>query len=464
MVEHTHYYQEKFSKDKNEKISTCELKLSSDEDKIYYSSKFYDNFLRIQVKNSISFQYKLTIDKKNGDIEISYQIENNNGEKPWVKSGNWTKKNDFNRLDGLCDRGFYYGEKRKGFWGNKYKKETNKIIQLIREELKPNINSDYLLKKDYQKYEISPFYDMIVDYHLYMRGIKHHDNVYTHIMTDYPKKKWLKENDNKFLPAVLDNYVIKSKYLIGELSFEKNKNIDIKCLNYLCKLFGENYMDYIKRFNCQSVCRVYFKPRRYHQCKNDFEKNSIVNLIINWYENEERLDNPIVSIYELFNLRTFLEDRGYNLKLKFKTTDDYDVLMQEWSSIKKYLTVGYKLRYNIPQEIIDDIEKPIIIENRTYNPKVLLSEDDYNIEGIKMKNCMGKQFSHGVIFIYVSLTHNKRRINLQYRRGTMMQAYGKANTPITKELFDEPIDILTKRLLKYENLSWKREKYLYLNK
>ena len=245
MVEHTHYYQEKFSKDKNEKISTCELKLSSDEDKIYYSSKFYDNFLRIQVKNSISFQYKLTIDKKNGDIEISYQIENNNGEKPWVKSGNWTKKNDFNRLDGLCDRGFYYGEKRKGFWGNKYKKETNKIIQLIREELKPNINSDYLLKKDYQKYEISPFYDMIVDYHLYMRGIKHHDNVYTHIMTDYPKKKWLKENDNKFLPAVLDNYGIKSKYLIGELSFEKNKNIDIKCLNYLCKLFGENYMDYI---------------------------------------------------------------------------------------------------------------------------------------------------------------------------------------------------------------------------
>ena len=87
MVEHTHYFQKKTRKDKE---STCELKLSSDDNKIHYWSRFFSEFLRVHLKNSMIFTYLMTIDKKTGDIEIYYQIESN-GDNKSIKTGAWTK-------------------------------------------------------------------------------------------------------------------------------------------------------------------------------------------------------------------------------------------------------------------------------------------------------------------------------------------------------------------------------------
>jgi hypothetical protein len=76
-----------------------------------------------------------------------------------------------------------------------------------------------------------------------MKGIKAHDNIYYDIQNEYPKKKWLEKNDYKYLPAILESYGIKSKYLIAILN-KSNVNVSISALNYISKLFGENHLEY----------------------------------------------------------------------------------------------------------------------------------------------------------------------------------------------------------------------------
>ena len=107
---------------------------------------------------------------------------------------------------------------------------------------------------------------------------------------------------------------------------------------------------------------------------------------------------------------------------------------------------------------------PIVIDGVTYQPKVLLSEDDFRIEGIKMKNCMAKQFVNGAIHIYMALQTGRKRINLQFKKGNLIQSYAKANTPVPHSLFNGPIEELNTKMRNYPNLEWKREKYDIITK
>ena len=166
-------------------------------------------------------------------------------------------------------------------------------------------------------------------------------------------------------------------------------------------------------------------------------------------------------IAELFRLREFLEKQGYKLKLNIKTFDDIQFQIEEWTLIKQQLSRGYKLKYDIPKDIVNEIETPILIGDEVFVPKILLSEDEFVLEGTKMKNCMGKQFPNGIVYVFISLylKSNNKRINLQYKGGTLIQSFGKANSPVKKEFFERAIKILTKRLKGHSSLIWKQEKY-----
>jgi hypothetical protein len=115
----------------------------------------------------------------------------------------------------------------------------------------------------------------------------------------------------------------------------------------------------------------------------------------------------------------------------------------------------------MPDEFIKYIEQDIEIDGEIYKPKLILTEEDFRIEGFTMKNCMSKQFSHGAIYIYVSLQHKRKRINLQYRKGKLNQSYGKANTPVAT-IFETAMEILTKRFESHPSIEWKKEKYEFL--
>ena len=60
--------------------------------------------------------------------------------------------------------------------------------------------------------------------------------------------------------------------------------------------------------------------------------------------------------------------------------------------------------------------------------------------------------------VYVSLKCGRTKINLQFKKGSLVQSYGKANTPV-KEKFMEAIKILTSRMEKFDELYGIKEKY-----
>lgn len=457
--------QEKILKNKG-LASNCHLSLSSDQSFLEYNSEFYTEFMRLGKKNSVTFFHSLLINKKSGDISVTYTINTEKSKNYRLyKSGHWIKKNNFQYLKELIDRGFYQGEKKEKFWGIKYYNATTDIYLLIEKELKSTMNNSFIVEKNHRaKSSVSPLYDLVVDFHLNKKKIKQHDEIYTDILHEYPKQKWLKKNDNKFIPAVLDSYGIKSGYLIKNLSTRVvNRPVIIKSLNFICKLFGENYVDYLNKIDWIDLCSEKVNIKKYYTCKNDAEKISLIQTLKNWDDTNITLDGKLKSIYEAFSIREKIEEIGIDLKFKSKNTNEFANLVEKWKSHFRYIKVGYKLKYAIPSTVINEIEQPIEYNNKIYHPRVVNTEDQFRIEGHLMKNCMATQFNMGLYYLYISLSCGKKRVNTQYRKGVLAQARGRANTDLPEE-FKIPVQILSERLLKYRDLTWHKEKYDFINK
>lgn len=451
------HQQEKYERNKPLR-NTCTLKLASDDDFLFYSAEFYIQYLRLGRLNHLSYEHGITINKKTGDFNVIYRALNKK-ENSHVLHRNTirAKKNNFDMLIELTQRGFYSGEKRYNFWGVKYRRACNDIFSLIIKDLR--IEHDKIGQID--KYSVNPLYDLLVDYHLNKKNIKAHDCVYWDICELYPKKKWLKLNENKFIPAVLDQLGIKSRYLIGALSTrrEKTQKINIKSVKFLCTLFGENYVDYIKQFDWEQMCCEYVKSKKTFVCENESEKKALVRCFKNYSELETIAHDGILTvIQDLFLLRESLREYNLNLKIKASNTHQLIGLKETWELHKKHFKLGYKLRYVLPQEMVEDLEQPIQIGENIFKPTLILSEDQFKLEGIIMKNCMAKQFSVASIYIHAAMSLGKKRINIQYRRGCLNQNRGKANTDMPKE-FNEAVSIFTQKMTKYEDILPHKEKY-----
>jgi hypothetical protein len=456
----SHHQQKKdrYKKTSNQQ-SQCLLRLYIDGDELCYEGIFDFDYDRYGSRKHITFEHNLIINLNTGDIKTAYKIINDGLTEERMFRNNYVeKKNNFKQLFDLVENGIARGEKRRGFWGVKYERAVDTICDILLGYLHPKFKSKFYKNKNYKnKHVYNSIYDSIVDFHLDMKNIKAHNGIYHDIQNDYPKKKWLEKNDYKFLPSVLDSYGIKSKYLIGELS-KSNFNIQISSLNYLCKLFGDNHIEYLKRFVWETHCYDIPPNKRVHKLKNESEKDFLVQVINHWEKDTLKTDTLIYSLNRLFSIRELLEEKGFELKYKAKNDSEFDNTMEVWSGLKSYFTRGYKIKYNFSEEFVSDIEQPIHVKDLIFIPTVLVTEDDFRLEGFNMKNCMAKQFPHGAIYIYVALQHKRKRINLQYRKGNIVQSYGKANTPVDN-IFEEASNILSNRFKKYTNLEWKKEKY-----
>ena len=458
------YSQQK--KDKNRKrdesISECLIRLHKHNDELTYEGIFDFDYDRYGTPRHVTFEHNLIVNLITGDVSVKYKIKNNlNIDEKMFRSTDQDKKNDFKLLFDLVENGIARGEKRRGYWGVKYERSVDKICDIFVQQIQPKFKSQFLKDKDYK---LKPFYntiyDMLVDYHLDIKGIKGHNAVYYDIQNDYPKKKWLEKNDYKFLPSVLDHYGIKSKYLIKELSHNV-RQIQITTLNYFCKLFGGNHIEHLKKFTWESHCYDTPPNKKLHYLKNESEKEFMIKVINDWEVDTVKTDSLIYTLNKLFSIRDLLEQKGLNLKFKAKNDIEFDNIMEMWSGLKLHFARGYKVRYLIDEDFVKEIEEDIVIDGLVFKPKILLTEDDFRIEGFNMKNCMSKQFAHGVIYIFASLQYKRKRINLQYRKGNLIQSYGKANTPVI-EIFEEATNILTSRFKKYPTIEWKKDKYDFI--
>jgi len=441
-------------------ISSCKISFNIIDSDINYISTFTTSYIKNFETKYMTFEYELHINKNTGNFKTTYKIINYyNDEFGKKKETIRTKSNDFKHLLDLIEDGMIKGEKRVNFWGVKYNKFINKVFDEIINTLSLNFKNEYYKKKNHkEKYTWNVLFDFLVDYYLDKNNIKGHNLVYSHILNEFPKKKWLRLNDNKYLPSVLDSYGIKNRYLISILNDETN-DIEISGLNFICKLFGDNYIDYIKKIDWIKHSH-YLTNKKTFTLKNDSEKNFMVQLFNNFDESSHR--TLITNLNYLLSMKEFLEQKGLDLKFNATTNIELELLIVDWSRLKNYFTKGYKMRYIFPDGFVEMIEEEININSKVFKPKILLSEEDFSIEGFKMKNCMGKQFVHGVVFIYISLYCNNKTINLQYKNGNLYMLYGKANTPV-EEYFEDGVEILTQRLLSQSKIKWTKERYDYIN-
>lgn len=387
------------------------------------------------------------IDIHNGDIETIYRFENHKvTDDKSFKSFERNKKNDFNELYELTNDCFMKGHRGKNFWGVKYEKAKSNLLNFVKNYLHV---SEITRKSNIT--EPNELFACLVNFHLLKKNIKGHDEVYVHIKNDYPKLKWLKKNNQKFLPAVLDGYGIKSNYLISEIN--QHHGLNIMAINYLCKLFGENYVDYFKNFDWKKFCYTKMPNKKLHSLKNEHEKKQLLQLLNN-IENI-KTEPALHLLNNLFETRKYLEKYDLDLKYKAKNRAELDDLTQFWMSKKIYYSKGEIQKYFFPDYFIEEIEQDILIDNKRYEVKILKSEDEFIVEGQLMKNCMSKKFVSAGIFVYLTMRLDGKRINLQYKNGKYDESYGKTNTP-TPIIFQDAIDILNKRFAKYSDLEWYR--------
>lgn len=452
-------------KEKGFNQSRCNLKLYHNDDGIVYTASFDLDYRRYGEKRHITFEHQLTIYTKTGDIEVLYKIINEGiTQEEMFRNIVKNKKNDFKLLLDLTESGFINGEKKMGYWGVKYERAIEKIYNTIYGILHQKLKSNYYKEKNYKdKYVVNQLFDLLVDFHLDKKGIKGHNSVYLNIQTEYPKKKWLEKNDYKFLPSILDNYGIKSKYLVGELNEIHNKPIQISSINYVCKLFGENYIDYLKKVPWKEHCYDIPPNKKIHPLKSENEKKFMVEIMNKWEKDKIYGDSFIYSINKLLSIRDHLEPLGYILKFDAKNDREFENISEMWNGYKTHLTRGYKLKYVIDPNFQSFIEEDIIIDSEVFKPKLLLTEEQYRMEGYIMKNCMAKQFTHGAVYLYVSLQNKRKRINLQYHKGGMVQSFGRANIT-TPEIFYDAIMILNSRFGYFPAIEWQRMKYDFIQK
>jgi hypothetical protein len=444
-------------------ISTCSLKLYGIDGILSYQSRYELEYSRYGSKKHITFEHGLTICLDSGDIYMSYRIINDNlTEENIYRTSYKQKKNDFKSINDLIESGLYRGEKRLNYWGVKYERAVSEITLIITNKIKSYINYSFLNEKSYkEKPSINELFDLLVDFHLYKKNIKGHDNVYYDIMHVYPLKKYLKINDNKFLPSVLDGLKIKSKFIVKELNCSEQP-IDIPSLNYLCKLFGDNYLDYIKKIDWKRYCGEVTQTKfKIETLKDDTEKNSFVKLINNWNITSTNLETLFVGIDKLLKLRRDLNARGVKISLTPKNDNQYNGLIEKLTNLKHYYKRGHKVRINYPNNFITEMENDIIVNDLIFKVKLLKTEEDYINEGIFMKNCMSKQFSNGLLYIYMRGSIGNKHINLQYRKGQLVQSYGKSNTKVPS-IFLPFINLLNEKMKKFNDLKWSKEKYDYI--
>ncbi len=460
-----HYQNKKFKTSNT--TSICEVQLYEYDHLIHFISDFTFDYLKYGTKTQLCIHHGFTINLKNGDIQTYYQLSNYSiGDSSTSRSRNIKKKNNFNSIYNLIENSIYRGEKRRGYWGVRYSKSIDKMVNILISKLKPHIQSDFIQKKEYgSKYVINPMFDLFVDFHLSKKKIKAHDSVYHTIQQEYPKPKWLKDNENKFLPAVLDSYGIKSKYLIGEINKRTELDMNIHTISYVCKLFGEGYVDYLRRMDwVDMTSQGVDTKKKYHTLKNDAEKNCMVKLVNDWSKNQAvHIDSLIDIVIKLLTLREFLEEKGLKLKFNPTTFNDVELLLNKWENLKNHFKKGYKIRYSFSKDLIDTIEEDIIIGQEKFTVKILKTQEDFFTEGFVMKNCMSKQFNRAIIFLYISMKNKRTRINLEYKNGNLITSFGKANTAVDKS-FSGAVDILNKRVSKFVDTKWVKEKYDFIDK
>ena len=67
-------------------------------------------------------------------------------------------------------------------------------------------------------------------------------------------------------------------------------------------------------------------------------------------------------------LKEFLKKENLIVKIKANSCHQLISLKDTWELHKKHFKLGYKLKYSLPEEMIEDLEEPIKIGDKLFKP------------------------------------------------------------------------------------------------
>lgn len=432
----------KYDKKKDDINAEMESQLLCDDKFIELTYNFKIDTIRYGKSYDKDCTTTLRINLKNGDFDIIKHYTENN------KTTKHTKKNNFLVLSDIISDAFLGGHRNERFWGVKLSNYYHKVSDHIINKFEHNYEGErpVVIENYHQK-----MYSAILGFHLMKNKIKPHDNIFFNIIYDYPKKKFLDVNENKYVPSVLDFYGIKNKYFITEIN-KNGSNIVISTLKCLTDMFGDNYIDFLRQIPL-NICDAPIRPRVKYTLKNNSEKNNMVRLINNMVKDEKI--EIVKKIYKLMELFDFMEKNHIKVKFKKENTDQYDDLYNTLNEYKKFYSRNFIYKYIFPENFVNIVEDDITYKSKTYSVKILKSELDFLNESVKMKNCLLTHFMNGYFYIYLSVFDGEKTVDIQVRNNKIHQIFGKANSEVSKDMKEVGETILHK-INKFIDLKWEK--------
>jgi len=106
--------------------------------------------------------------------------------------------------------------------------------------------------------------------------------------------------------------------------------VNIKSLSFLCKLFGDGYVDYLRQTKWHDIVKRNSNFRKFHTLKNDKEKSMMVKVINDWETTNLYKDNFVELVNKLMNLREFIESKNIPCKFNASDSDSVELLLNKF--------------------------------------------------------------------------------------------------------------------------------------
>lgn len=351
----------------------------------YFNKPFISSYIEDLYVNIYKSEDKLTLKlfKKELAKSVNTKFYKKNiyefGVTFYLKNGNIRTFSKFNKKIGFRTNNFndvfsvFYRVSNELKINNKYE-EYNNILEIFNKNLNINITDNNDLEKN------------ILSFFINKKQIKV-NNDYSHYLCNYyPTEKYLKKNGRKLILSILDKYNIKSKSTIKLL--HNNNKINLDTLKKLCDILGNNYYKYINLVNPIFFNKNFTSQKHKDFILSDNEKNNIVE-IINDYTLNTSYDYDIFnSFIDHFDMIEKIKDY-FDVKLTSKTFNSFSNDHIELSKKLNFVKKGTSILYIFTQKVVDDIETPVNMFDKTFYPVILKREEEYTDEGIYMHHCVG---------------------------------------------------------------------------
>lgn len=419
--------------------------------KIFKKTK-YKSINDIYFKSNFTCN-SITINIVNGDISM-FCMEKNSGN----KVTNIFRKNSLLQIKAHIKKMNFF-DFLMPYMGTKLPFKKTEINGILCTHIQTaNKNIDYTCDHN--------FLELIVNNFIKHKKIKLQDNFNIHnLILFYPTKKYLKKNDNNFIQAFLDKIGFKTKSLIKLLN--QNPNIKFENLFAICRLFGENYPQYISKLKHDIFETNEIYKEKYTDVMSEMgiylskkielskvEKNNLLKFLNN--SKKQITIEDIKQIHDHINMIEML--KKYNIRKIFKATnfnmfnEEHLMLSQELMQLKKphYIERVYD------EKIIELVNENCTFDDNDFTIMILTDEIQYNDEGRFMHHCVASYIENTASFIVsVRCVEKNERVTCEFSLsdGKLLQSKYFCNQQ-PPEYFENIINYLSNKIsINYNLLS-----------